>query len=100
MEPHTRCYQSIVAMHGGKIDLGTPSAKYLQMTTTVGDLISGLLDVYERRYHDHELAAVKTALVVDELLRARERRDAAEALSVAHGRTRVVAAHGATGLAR
>jgi hypothetical protein len=40
------------------------------MTTTIGDLISGLLDAYEREYHDHELATVKTALVVDSLLRA------------------------------
>jgi len=40
------------------------------MTTTIGDLISGLLDVYERHYDDHELATVKTALVVDNLLRA------------------------------
>jgi hypothetical protein len=56
------------------------------MTTTVGDLISGLLDVYERRYDDHELAAVKTALVVDELLRVRARRDAAEAAGTARSK--------------
>jgi hypothetical protein len=53
------------------------------MTTTVGDLISGLLDVYERRYDDHELAAVKTALVVDELLRAHGRRDQPESTETA-----------------
>lgn len=38
-------------------------------TITIGDLISGLVDVYERQYEDHELATVKAALVVDELLR-------------------------------
>ncbi len=43
-------------------------------TTTIGDLISDLVEAYERQYHDHELATVKTALVVDELLRARARR--------------------------
>lgn len=47
------------------------------MTTTLGDLIIGLLDVYEREYADHELATVKTALVVDNLLRAHGRQDAA-----------------------
>lgn len=36
---------------------------------TIGDLISGLVDVYERQYEDHELATVKAALVMDELLR-------------------------------
>lgn len=38
--------------------------------TTIGDLISGLVDVYERQYEDHELATVKAALVMDKLLRA------------------------------
>lgn len=47
------------------------------MTTTLGDLIIGLLDAYEREYADHELATVKTALVVDNLLRAHGRQDAA-----------------------
>ena len=46
------------------------------MTTTLGDLIIGLLDAYERQYADHELATVKTALVVDNLLRAHGRQDA------------------------
>lgn len=46
------------------------------MTTTIGELIIGLVDAYERKYEDHELATVKTALVVDELLRARGRRGA------------------------
>jgi hypothetical protein len=44
------------------------------MTMTIGELISGLVEAYERKYEDHELATVKAALVVDELLRARERR--------------------------
>jgi hypothetical protein len=44
------------------------------MTLTLGDLISDLLDVYERAYDDHELATVKTALVVDDLLQARAAR--------------------------
>lgn len=37
---------------------------------TIGDLISGLVDVYERRYDDHELATVKAALVMDALLQS------------------------------
>ena len=45
------------------------------MTTTIGELISGLVEVYERKYEDHELATVKAALVVDGLLRARRRRE-------------------------
>lgn len=48
-------------------------------TTTIGDLISDLVEIYERRYQDHELATVKAALVVEELLRAQERREAAAA---------------------
>jgi hypothetical protein len=44
------------------------------MTTTIGELISGLVEAYERKYEDHELATVKAALVVDKLLRARTRR--------------------------
>ncbi|HSK00999.1 MAG TPA: hypothetical protein VK932_07150 [Kofleriaceae bacterium] len=55
-------------------------------TTTIGDLISGLVDAYERQYHDHELATVKTALVVDELLRARSRRTAAKVIGAAGAR--------------
>jgi hypothetical protein len=47
------------------------------MTITIGDLIIGLFDVYEREYADRELATVKTALVVDDLLRAHGRQDAA-----------------------
>jgi hypothetical protein len=48
-------------------------------TTTIGDLISDLVEIYERRYQDHELATVKAALIVEELLRAHERREAASA---------------------
>jgi hypothetical protein len=44
------------------------------MRTTIGELISGLVEVYEQQYEDHELATVKTALVVDGLLRVRARR--------------------------
>jgi uncharacterized protein YejL (UPF0352 family) len=40
------------------------------MRTTIGDLITELVEVYEREYADHELATVKTALIVDDLLRA------------------------------
>lgn len=40
---------------------------------TIGDLINGLVEAYERKYEDHELATVKAALVVDELLRSRAR---------------------------
>jgi hypothetical protein len=55
-------------------------------TTTIGDLISDLVEIYERRYQDHELATVKAALVVEALLRAHERREAAPAA----GATRAV----------
>lgn len=48
-------------------------------TITIGDLISGLVDVFERRYEDHELATVKAALVMDELLRTSRRARAARA---------------------
>jgi hypothetical protein len=55
------------------------------MRTTIGDLISGLVDVYEQRYEDHELATVKTALVVDDLLRVRARRAEASTVVSAGG---------------
>ena len=45
-------------------------------TITIGDLISGLVDVYESQYEDHELATVKAALVMDKLLRVTQPRAA------------------------
>lgn len=41
------------------------------MTTTIGRLVSELYARYERLYHDPELAARATAVVVAELLAAR-----------------------------
>jgi hypothetical protein len=52
-------------------------------TITIGDLISGLVDVYERQYEDHELATVKAALVMDELLRGSRPARAARAARAA-----------------
>ena len=43
------------------------------MTITMGRLIAGLYDDFTRRYHDDELAAVATEVMLDELL-ARIRR--------------------------
>lgn len=40
--------------------------------TTIGQLISELLETYEQQFHDKRLAAIATQVVVDELLRARE----------------------------
>jgi hypothetical protein len=60
-------------------------------TTTIGDLITGLVDIYERRYEDHELATVKAALVLDDLLQARARRSGAGAKRAVRGAARKAA---------
>lgn len=60
-------------------------------TITIGDLISGLVDVYERQYEDHELATVKAALVVDELLRKARPARSARLLRAMRGSARKAA---------
>jgi hypothetical protein len=44
--------------------------------TTIGQLITELFATYQQQFHDDRLAAAATQVVVDELLRARERRAA------------------------
>jgi len=60
-------------------------------TITIGDLISGLVDVYEQQYEDHELATVKAALVVDELLRKSRPARSARPLRAMRGSARKAA---------
>ena len=38
------------------------------MRTTLGQLVSELVDEYERRFHDHELATVATSVTLEEML--------------------------------
>jgi hypothetical protein len=38
------------------------------MRTTLGQLVSELVDAYERLYHDHELAAVATSVTLEQVL--------------------------------
>lgn len=45
------------------------------MTTTIGQLVARLYEQYAQRYHDEELAAVATQVIVDDLMRARGQRD-------------------------
>jgi hypothetical protein len=59
-------------------------AAHRGMRTTIGELITGLVEAYERQYEDHELATVKTALVVDGLLRVCARRAEASTAVVAN----------------
>jgi hypothetical protein len=42
--------------------------------TTIGDLISELFTKNQQQFHDDRLAAVATQVVVDELLRERQKR--------------------------
>jgi hypothetical protein len=44
------------------------------MRTTLGDLVSELVDQYEALYHDHELAAVATSVTLDDILHDNEER--------------------------
>ncbi len=41
--------------------------------TTIGELISVLFDQYEEQFHDENLAAKATQIVVDEILRDQQR---------------------------
>ena len=42
------------------------------MRTTIGDLVSELVDQYERIYKDHELAAVATSVTIDDIMHENE----------------------------
>ncbi|HEY5945316.1 MAG TPA: hypothetical protein VIV40_07490 [Kofleriaceae bacterium] len=44
------------------------------MRTTIGDLVSELVDQYEAIYDDHELAAVATSVTLDDILHDHEER--------------------------
>ncbi len=44
------------------------------MRTTLGDLVSELVDQYEALYDDHELAAVATSVTLDDILHDNEER--------------------------
>lgn len=44
------------------------------MRTTLGDLVSELVDQYEALYHDHELATVATSVTLDDILHENEER--------------------------
>ena len=44
------------------------------MRTTLGELVSELVDQYEAIYKDHELAAVATSVTLDDILRENEER--------------------------
>jgi hypothetical protein len=44
------------------------------MRTTLGDLVSELVDQYEALYHDHELAAVAASVTLDDILHENEER--------------------------
>ena len=40
------------------------------MQTTIGQLVSELVDEYERIYRDHDLATVATSVTLEEILHA------------------------------
>ena len=44
------------------------------MRTTLGELVSELVDQYERIYNDHELATVATSVTLDDILHENEER--------------------------
>ena len=44
------------------------------MRTTIGDLVSELVDQYEAIYDDHELATVATSVTLDDILHENEER--------------------------
>ena len=44
------------------------------MKTTIGQLVSKLFETYEHRYHDEELAAIATEVMLDDILRVQRRR--------------------------
>ena len=44
------------------------------MRTTLGELVSELVDQYEALYHDHELATVATSVTLDDILHENQER--------------------------
>ena len=46
------------------------------MRTTLGQLVSELVDAYERLYHDHELATVATSVTLEQVLHYNSTREA------------------------
>lgn len=44
------------------------------MRTTVGELVSELVEQYERLYKDHELAAVATSVTIGDIMHDNEER--------------------------
>lgn len=42
------------------------------MQTTLGDLVSELVESYEREYDDAELAAVATSVTIEELFKSKQ----------------------------
>lgn len=40
------------------------------MRTTLGDLVTELVDSYERQYKDHELATVATSVTIEEMFKS------------------------------
>ena len=38
------------------------------MRTTLGQLVSELVDAYEHLYHDHELATVATSVTLEQIM--------------------------------
>jgi hypothetical protein len=42
------------------------------MQTTLGDLVSELVESYEREYEDAELAAVATSVTIEELFKSKQ----------------------------
>lgn len=49
------------------------------MRTTLGQLVSELVDAYEHLYHDHELATVATSVTLEQIMHDAEAERAAEA---------------------
>jgi hypothetical protein len=48
------------------------------MRTTLGELVSELVESYERKYEDSELAAVATSLTLEELFKSKAARRVAK----------------------
>ena len=48
------------------------------MRTTLGDLVSELVDAYEDLYHDHELATVAASVTLEQILHDAEEARAAD----------------------
>jgi hypothetical protein len=49
------------------------------MRTTLGQLVSELVDAYEHLYHDHELATVATSVTLEQIMHDAETARSAEA---------------------